>query len=388
MATTTAFGWETPDDTDLVKDGAAAIRTLGSSIDTSMSELKGGTTGQVLSKTTGTDMDFTWTTPSVGPTYVAGKNGILNSNFSVAQRGTSFTAASVYTLDRWFCDGQSNRTISQVVTGDTTNLPFIQYAGRVQRNSGTTGTTAIGLSYSLETLDSIRFAGQTVTLSFYARAGANFSATSSHLSTRLYSGTGTNQRRDFSTGFTGEATPISQNAVLTTTWQRFSYSATVASTATELAVQLFSTPTGTAGANDYFEVTGVQLEIAASVSSYSPNASSYQSELAACQRYYIRTTNSGAAVIATLGLGANSTLSRVPISLPTTMRIAPTSLDFSNLTVDDTSAAYAVTAAAFLSVSTSYVALNLTHASGITQYRPYILQTTSSGGYLGFNAEL
>jgi hypothetical protein len=62
MATTTAFGWQTPDDTALVKDGAAAIRTLGSSIDTSMADLKGGTTGQILSKTSNTDMDFTWTT--------------------------------------------------------------------------------------------------------------------------------------------------------------------------------------------------------------------------------------------------------------------------------------------------------------------------------------
>jgi hypothetical protein len=62
MATTTNFGWVTPDNTDLVKDGAAAIRTLGSSIDSTMGELKGGTTGQVLSKTTGTDMDFTWVT--------------------------------------------------------------------------------------------------------------------------------------------------------------------------------------------------------------------------------------------------------------------------------------------------------------------------------------
>ena len=60
MATTTNFGWTTPNDTDLVKDGAAAIRTLGSSIDTSMAGLKGGTTGQVLSKTSGTDMAFTW----------------------------------------------------------------------------------------------------------------------------------------------------------------------------------------------------------------------------------------------------------------------------------------------------------------------------------------
>ena len=66
MANTTNFNWETPDDTDLVKDGAAAIRTLGSAIDTSMVDLKGGTTGQILSKATNTDMDFTWITNDVG----------------------------------------------------------------------------------------------------------------------------------------------------------------------------------------------------------------------------------------------------------------------------------------------------------------------------------
>lgn len=60
MATTTNFGWVTPDDTSLVKDGAAAIRTLGQSIDTSMMDLEGGTTGQVLSKASNTDMDFVW----------------------------------------------------------------------------------------------------------------------------------------------------------------------------------------------------------------------------------------------------------------------------------------------------------------------------------------
>ena len=66
MANTTNFGWETPDDTDLVKDGAAAMRTLGNAIDTSLVDLKGGTTGQVLSKNTNSDMDFVWTTPNVG----------------------------------------------------------------------------------------------------------------------------------------------------------------------------------------------------------------------------------------------------------------------------------------------------------------------------------
>jgi len=60
MATTTNFGWETPDDTDLVKDGAAAIRTALGGVDTSFVDLKGGTSGQVLSKASNTDLDFTW----------------------------------------------------------------------------------------------------------------------------------------------------------------------------------------------------------------------------------------------------------------------------------------------------------------------------------------
>lgn len=60
MPTTSNFGWTTPADTDLVKDGAAAIRTLGNGIDTSLVDLKGGTTGQVLSKNSNTDLDFAW----------------------------------------------------------------------------------------------------------------------------------------------------------------------------------------------------------------------------------------------------------------------------------------------------------------------------------------
>jgi hypothetical protein len=66
MANTTNFGWETPDDTDLVKDGAAAMRTLGNAIDASFVDLKGGTSGQVLSKASNTDLDYSWITPQVG----------------------------------------------------------------------------------------------------------------------------------------------------------------------------------------------------------------------------------------------------------------------------------------------------------------------------------
>lgn len=60
MATTTNFGWTTPDDTAYVKDGASAMRTLGNGVDTSMAGLLGGTAGQILAKATATSMDFAW----------------------------------------------------------------------------------------------------------------------------------------------------------------------------------------------------------------------------------------------------------------------------------------------------------------------------------------
>jgi hypothetical protein len=67
MATTTPnFGWAVPTSTDLVKDGAVAIETLGDSIDASLVDLKGGTTDQVLAKNSNTDMDFKWVTPATG----------------------------------------------------------------------------------------------------------------------------------------------------------------------------------------------------------------------------------------------------------------------------------------------------------------------------------
>lgn len=101
MATSPLFGWEEPDDTDLVKDGAAAIRTLGNAIDTSMGDLLGGTTGQVLSKASNTDMDFTWTSqddvtltinPQTGTTYTFtatdGINSLVTASNASAQTYT------------------------------------------------------------------------------------------------------------------------------------------------------------------------------------------------------------------------------------------------------------------------------------------------------------
>lgn len=109
MATTTNFNWETPDDTDLVKDGAAAIRTLGSSIDTSFVDLKGGTTGQILSKASNTDLDYTWITNDVGDITAVtagtaltggGTSGAvtLNFDYSVGNQAIESAQTASYTL--------------------------------------------------------------------------------------------------------------------------------------------------------------------------------------------------------------------------------------------------------------------------------------------------
>jgi len=266
----------------------------------------------------------------------AGKNAVINGGMDIWQRGTSISVAAsagiTYTADRWCLNTGANQamTISRQATNDTTNLPNIQYCTRFQRNSGQTGTGGLFFSSSIESANAIRYAGQTVTFSFYARAGANYSAASSILQAFIYSGTGTDQNQ--LSGFTGSATPISQSATLTTTWQRFSYSATISSSATELATAFYFTPTGTAGANDYFEITGVQLELGTTATTFSRAGGTIQGELAACQRYFAKSylqgdapatatsTNSVVFVSPTASTGSMYQNVRYPV----TMRITPT----------------------------------------------------------------
>lgn len=132
MPTTSNFGWTTPADTDLVKDGALAIRTLGNGIDTSMAELKGGTTGQILSKTSNTDMDFTWINNDQGDiTGVTAGTGISGGGTSgtvtiTNSMATEITAAGdiiVGTGSGTF-DNLPIGTTGQVLTADTTVSPY------------------------------------------------------------------------------------------------------------------------------------------------------------------------------------------------------------------------------------------------------------------------
>jgi hypothetical protein len=110
MATTTPnFGWAVPTSSDLVKNGATAIETLGDSIDASLVDLKGGTTGQVLAKATGTDMDFTWV--AIDPLVILDAKGDL------------ITATAADTPARLAVG-----TNAQVLTADSTTATGLKWA--------------------------------------------------------------------------------------------------------------------------------------------------------------------------------------------------------------------------------------------------------------------
>ena len=439
MATVTPnFNWPVPTSTDLVKDGATAIEALGDSIDGSLVDLKGGTTGQVLSKTSGTDMDFTWVTTddanaiqnsivdakgdlisatandtparlavgangetlvadsstSTGLRYTAGtvaSNPIINSAMQIWQRGTTSadSAGSPYTADRWQLSRSSTAgaTVTRQVTGDTTNLPFIQYCARVQRNSGNTATFAYYFSQTLETVNSIPYAGKTVTVSFYARKGANYSATSDIVIGQLTSGTGTDQ--SIVSGFTGSTNVVVQNQTLTSTWQRFTMTGTVAATATQLAIIVYSNPTGTAGAADYFEVTGVQIDIGSVALPFRTYAGTIQGELSACQRYYWRNTGTGYTRFSQFTPANTTTLLYSQLQNPVQMRVKPTSVDFANLVWwDNVSIGNAIGAITINGDSSPLNTFLDASSTGMTQYRSYQLMANGGTGYIGLSAEL
>ena len=323
----------------------------------------------------------------------AGKNAIINSAFDVWQRGTSLASTAAYnyyTADRYPFNFGTNTTatISRQLTNDTTNLPFIQYCARMQRNSGATTVANLAIHYTLENQDTNRFIGQSVTFSFYARAGANYSSASNVLNIAFASGTGTDQ--SIANGLTGQTNFITSTATLTTTWQRFTYTGTVPTTAKQIGFFAYAVTSGTAGANDYYEMTGFQLELGSTATAFARNATTSQGELAACQRYYFRSTPTTTYAPHGYGMSGNSTTSYVYINFPVSLRLQPQAVDYSTLAISDGFAyTLAVSALALNHSTPTMAALMATHGSGATTGRTaFISNNNSTSGYIGFSAEL
>ena len=349
-----------------------------------------GTDGTTLVANSAASTGVSWATP-VGSLA----NPVINGGMDIWARGTSIASgtAAPYAADRWQISrggSVAGMTASRQATADTTNLPNIQYCMRLQRDSGNTSTASVGLYYSFESANSIPYAGKTITVSFYARKGALYSG--GDYSFALEEGTGTDQNA--LNGFTG-LTLTYKTATLTASWVRYTYQFNVNAATTQLGFYTSYSPTSTAGATDYMEITGFQIDLgtynATTAPAFRRSGGTLQGELAACQRYYWRSTGVEAyGRFAGMAVASSTTAVLFAPALPVTMRTYPQSLDYSNIYVYDGVTGIAISSATIQSGggSLNSTSLNLT-TTGATQYRPYFVATNNNAaGYIGYSAEL
>lgn len=343
-------------------------------------------------------------TPTTG-TQMSGKNAIINGDFAINQRAfTSVTATSTYTFDRWITrtggDGTGTFTPQTFTLGAA---PVSGYESANYLRIVTAGSTnASTLMAVRQYIESARtFANQTVTLSFFARATSGTPKVFPSLV------------QSFGTGGSPSAsveTLASSAVTLSTSWTRYSRTITLPSISGKtlgtanndfLMVNLvlsagtdFPSYNPIIGIqNNTFEFWGVQLESGSTATPFQTATGTKQGELAACQRYYYRTTVRNGS---RLGSGFNtSTLAgQWTFPFPTEMRIAPTALEQSGTAAD-----YAVLHGNFTVTNLNAVPTFAfgttasgtclgTVAAGLTAGDGSMLYANNATGYLGWSAEL
>ena len=247
---------------------------------------------------------------------LVGKNKIINGNFAIAQRGTSFTTDNIYTLDRWFSSdgsgGSPARTLSQeTFTLGQTDVPNAYYYARHNQTSATPNGNS-SLVQKIE--DVTQFDGQTITLSFYAKADAAMD-----IDIRFI--------QDFGTGGSPSSdVTVTETVSISTSWTKYTVTTTLGSLSgktlgtdgvhtTFLQVNMEFQPTTTFT----FDIAQVQLELGESATEFEHRP--YGLELSLCQRYYQSLGDSTVLYVTTQ---FNSTNHWVATSFVTSMRANPT----------------------------------------------------------------
>lgn len=316
----------------LTSDGSTAVWSDNSSIpkaivdaagdlitatsDNTPSRLAIGSAGTVL---TSTGSAASWTVPTVGE-----GNAIINGAFEINQRGfTSVTTDGTYTYDRWGLSKSGGTVTASAQTFTPGSAPVSGYEASNYLRVTTSGQTSQSQYAAIyQGIENVRnFAGQTITISFWAKAD-----------------TGTpyvwvEYQQNFGSG--GSSFVLAQagsTLTLSTSWTRYSVTATLPSisgktvgTNSQLSLNIFTSlgssvrsyPNATYQ-NTAIDIWGVQLEAGSNATPFKRNGTSLQAELAASQRYYYRANttymrqynNSGA-------------LCNLPMSHPVTMRTTP-----------------------------------------------------------------
>ncbi len=359
MATTTPnYGWTVPTSSDLVKNGATAIETLGDSVD-----------------------DALWSS-GFGQ---AGKNKIINGDFGIWQRGTSFNSPSAtFCADRFsftVSGGSGTPTVTQQ-TFTAGTAPVAGYEGTFYPRINT--ATSATYFDVLQKIENVRtFAGQIVTFSFWAKASATTSAAMI-------------VRQNFGSGGSANVDTIIYPSI-TTSWQRFT-----------MTVNTLGSMTGkTIGANSYLmagffangappsgvtiDTWGWQLEYGSKATPFQlAGGGDPQSELALCQRYYWRANAQANYSNICFGYGATTGIIQTIMNHPVQMRTTPTSIDYLNIAAYDGLTVYgSVTSIGINTATLISSSTNINYASGIVVGKLYsVLSNNTTNSYIGFSAEL
>ena len=328
-------------------------------------------------------------------------NAIINGAFEINQRGFTSSTASTYGFDR-FASVHADGTVTYSAQAFTPGAaPIVGYEARNFARIVTSGQTLANAQGRIfQAIEDVRtFAGQTVTISFFAKAGSGTPKMAIELN------------QDFGTGGSPSAAVanLAGQVTLSTSWTRYSLTLTLPSisgktigTTTPGGVFLqmwasagtdFNARTGSLGIqSNTFDIWGIQVEAGSTATSFRRNANSLQGELAACQRYYYRSTPGNTQGMYGTGTGFATTGAFILVNLPVTMRALPTSVDFSTLRLTDSVNNITVTSLNLTSgnvTTNNTVCVDANVASGLTQFRPYILQNgNSTAGFIGFSAEL
>lgn len=235
-----------------------------------------------------------------------------NGGFEVWQRGAGGSASmavaastTAYTADRWYLTTGANQ--ASVVDQIAAIADGSQFAARIRRNAGQTGTGAMKFGFPLDSDEVFACRNGVLALSFTVKAGANWSPTSGTLNYTVAFGTGSVAKRG--AGFTGETTPISGNVNLTAggAAQRVTVVAAAAAAAniTQGEIQFTWSPTGTAGAADDFTIDDVQLEVVPSTASVASvfERTKFEECQLMCQRHFQKSFSYGVAPAQNAGDG-------------------------------------------------------------------------------------
>lgn len=317
---------------------------------------------------------------------VAGKNAIINGGFDFWQRGTSFSTNAAYTADRWVI-GINNTTSLSQQTFTPGAAPVAGYEGTYFARLNRTVRPSAFDDYFIHRIEDVRtFAGQTVTLSFWAKSSASTVLSGAYL------------EQWFGTG--GSTSPLFVDSTgtlnLTTSWQRFTKTFTVPSISgktigTGSYLALTFVMANNIGATGVYDIWGVQLERGSVATPFSRAGGTIQGELAACQRYYQRFTSGTLyGTMANVGYANSSTIWYGNIQLIVPMRVTPTSLDQGGSFRLTNGPGYTVGALALQAGVNNPTNVQIGGtSSGMTTYHYVYLQgSNDAAAYIGFSAEL